>query len=983
MDSISTFEHLNGVKGLKLVHLNVRSLVRKIDQVRMLLYGSTVDIVTFSETWLRQHLKSQLVHLDGYKSFRLDRETKVGIKGKKKRGGGLITYVNSKHASSTELLEDLAISKDYMEAQWIYMHRPHSKDICVCNMYRPPNGNLAKAISYLRECLHTLNLSKTDVFLLGDLNINYKNKNSPDYKKFSFFAKSTGLIQHITATTRNTDKSKTLIDLALTNSKFVRSSGTLDHFISDHQPIFLVHKKGREHKPKAEFSGRSYKNFDKETFESKLLNLDWKEFYTSTNPSDAWRFLHENILSVLNEMCPIKTFFIKNYRPDWMSASLIEQIKDRDYFYKKAKKTGDDDIWNIAKYLRNLTNANIRRAKRDFVLHKLKENENNAKKFWKTIQSIVPSDKGHIDNDILLKDGNAKLDRDEVAMFINDYFINVGKLNANTTLSFITPARPLASDNTPENEVTPCSIAEVSAQEVLRVIKSINTSKSSGIEHMSSHVIKTAFETLKPEVTFMYNLSIRTTQFPDSWKKALVVPIPKKGNLTKVQNFRPISLLPLPGKIMEKLMHHQIIHYLENNSLLAKEQHGFRKAHSTVHAIAQLTTHISMKFDAKLPTLAVFIDFKKAFDCVQHPILLEKLSGMNLDESVTDWVRSYLMDRQQRVFANNTYSSYQTIVQGVPQGSVLGPLFYIVYANDLSKIFKNCKFALYADDTVLYTSNRDTVTSVRKLQEDIDALSVWCQENGITVNAEKTKVMVFGSKNCLAKIAPEEIDLKFGQTTLQTVSSYTYLGLTLDNHLNYNSHVNKIISSVTSKLNQFRRMRHFLTVKAALMVYKGMLLPLLEYGDVFLTGASVANRKRLQILQNKGLRCALNKDISTSSDDLHAEASLLKLKYRREQHILNFMYDIAQDPSSRKSKSKLSVKTRSSDKVLLKTKRPRTEKFKKSLAYKGPKIWNNLPANYHSKTNKATYKHMISDWVSLRAIQSDCSFSTGDDTHPL
>ena len=336
------------------------------------------------------------------------------------------------------------------------------------------------------------------------------------------------------------------------------------------------------------------------------------------------------------------------------------------------------------------------------------------------------------------------------------------------------------------------------------MIRSINVSKSSGLDNINSFIVKEAFEFLKTEITHMYN-------FPDEWKKALVVPIPKKGNLTKVQNYRPISLLPLPGKILEKLMHYHLSAYLENNSLLTKEQHGFRKDHSTVHSIAQLTNYVHKKLDNRLPTVAVFIDFKKAFDCVQHPILLDKLGAMNLDETVTNWIKDYLTHRQQRVLANDTYSSFQNVTQGVPQGSVLGPLFYIIYANDLSKVVKNCEIALYADDTVLYISCKNFETSVRKLQEDIDSLSQWCIRNGIMANTDKTKVMVFGSSNSLTKVPPFEI--KFGTTPLQTVTSYTYLGITLDNHLNYNLHINTIIGSVTSKLKQFRRMRGFLSTK--------------------------------------------------------------------------------------------------------------------------------------------------------------------------
>ena len=202
-----------------------------------------------------------------------------------------------------------------------------------------------------------------------------------------------------------------------------------------------------------------------------------------------------------------------------------------------------------------------------------------------------------------------------------------------------------------------------------------------------------------------------------------MVPIPKSGNLAKVQNYRPISLLPLPGKIMEKLIHHQLSTHLETESLLAEEQHGFRKNHSTVHSIAQLTNYINTRIDRRVPTLATFIDFRKAFDCVQHSVLMNKLSALKLDEKVIDWVADYLRGRSQRVYANNTYSSYQHIKQGVPQGSVLGLLFYIIYANDLTKIIKNCEIAMHADDTVLYISHSNYATAVKGMQEDMDSLS--------------------------------------------------------------------------------------------------------------------------------------------------------------------------------------------------------------------------------------------------------------------
>ena len=669
----------------------------------------------------------------------------------------------------------------------------------------------------------------------------------------------------------------------------------------------------------------------------------------------------------LDEMCPVRVFRIKNYRPDWMTKELIEQIKDRDYFYRKAKLNKDDDSWNIAKHLRNLTNANIRQAKRDFILNELREHDKDAKKFWKVIRKVVPTGKKTSSQDIFLKDDlNVKIAKENTAHFINNYFINVGNcsdLDHEDLTTTITDNLDPPSAATVE--APPGVLDEVGELEVYNVIKSINVSKSSGLENVSSYIVKEAFGILTPIITRMYNLSIKFSKFPDSWKKALVVPIPKAGNLNKVKNYRPISLLPLPGKILEKLIHQQLTNHLEEKAFLADEQHGFRKNHSTLHSISQVTDFINKKMDSRTPTLAAFIDFRKAFDCVQHPVLMNKLSQLNLDDSVLDWVRSYLSDRDQRVLANGVYSSALTVTQGVPQGSVLGPLFYIIYANDLTQIVKNCHIAMYADDTVLYTANGDFEKSVQDLQNDIDQLSKWCHNNGIKANTEKTKIMVFSSPVAQRKLPP--VDIKFGDTSLQKVQSYKYLGITLDSHLNYNLHVSRIVGIVTGKLKQFRRMRSFLNTKAALMVYKNMLLPILEYGDIFLTATSAENKKRLQILQNKGLRCALNGDLETTSADLHGEAKLLKLKYRREQHILNYMYDKAQKKSNLKESSN-NLRTRSQSKKLLRLKRPRTEKFKKCLAYAGPSKWNQLPADAQHLQSKDSFKLFVTKWIKDKAL---------------
>ena len=957
-DMVDSFETLSKQKGFKLVHMNVRSLPKKIDQIKLLLADSNLDVITMSETWLNDSVHSGSVALDNYILYRQDRDFK---RVSKKRGGGLLTYIRNKHAAESEQWTEMDRASKDIEALWSVIHRPHCKNTVICNVYRPPKGNLEKALDYLGNCFQKVDMVKNDVFVMGDMNVNYKNQLSAEFKKLNFFVKANCMTQVITNTTRNSDKSKSLLDLVLTNSNYIKSVGTLEHYISDHQPIFVIKKKQRDSRPTVEFEGRSYRNYEKDKFGTSLKDMDWREFYRLTDPNKAWDLMIDRITLTIDRMCPMRTFKIKNYRPEWVTPELIELIKDRDYFYKKAKQTNDEDAWNIARHLRNVTNASIRQARKDFVLEELRENKSDYKKFWKTIRTVIPSEKVKANRDILLTHEGRKLPKDEVAQYVNDYFINIGKHPGGGT-DIHEDQYSTAQDEDEEGvgEVK-WAFREFNEAEVYKMVQSINIYKSSGLSNISSFIVKEAFSILVSQITFLFNLTIKTAVFPQVWKEALVIPIPKTGNLTQVKNFRPISLLPLPGKLLEKLIHSQLSEHLEDTLFFTENQHGFRKNHSTIHSVAQLLNFINTKMDQRLPTLTTFIDFRKAFDCVQHPILLNKLKSMNLDPMVTNWFESYLTGRKQRVLANGTFSSFDAITQGVPQGSVLGPLFYIIYANDVVKMVKHCKVAMYADDTVLYTANKNFTKSVRFMQEDMSSISTWCARNGIRMNVDKTCSMLFGNPKRLKDLPPFEINLE-GEL-VKKVNSYKYLGITLDGQLNFNKHIQRTIASTSLKLKQLRRMRYFLNVKAATLIYKNMILPVIEYGDLFLTGTTVCNRKRLQILQNKGLRCALGKDRDFSVSELHQEAKLLKLKYRRDLHLLSYMFDRAQYHVNLQYRGDSGVKTRSHNKKLLKVRKPNTEKFKKSLTYRGPKKWNALPKELQLLTTRGQFNGRVKSYI--------------------
>ena len=322
--------------------------------------------------------------------------------------------------------------------------------------------------------------------------------------------------------------------------------------------------------------GRSYRDYDRDSFKKKLRKCDWESLHDLENPDLVWDYILNKVNSILNQMCPLRKFSIKNYRPEWVTPELLVQIKDRDYIYKKAKQTGNQDDWKIAKHLRNTTNANIRLAKKEFILEELEMYKSDYKKFWKSIQSVIPDEKGGTRQDIQLNDRNDKVKSEDVAHFINDYFINIGKSSsANHLPKPVNPVESRAGRHNNSEQLW--SLSVFTEVEVYKVIQSINISKSSRIENVSNFIIKEVFSILITEITYLFNLSVGKSIFPEAWKDALVIPIPKTGNLSKVQNYRPISLLPLPGKLLEKLIHNQISMYLELNNLLVDEQHGFRK----------------------------------------------------------------------------------------------------------------------------------------------------------------------------------------------------------------------------------------------------------------------------------------------------------------------------------------------------------------------------------------------------------------------
>ena len=528
---------------------------------------------------------------------------------------------------------------------------------------------------------------------------------------------------------------------------------------------------------------------------------------------------------------------------------------------------------------------------------------------------------------------------------MNDFFTNIGP---NLARSF--NSRWVFHGVPNQNIMNDFVVIE---QEVIDLCKEINTNKSSAINNLSSKILKMAFLTLSKQFTYLLNLSLTSSRVPNAWKKATITPLYKSGDMTQCNNYRPISILPLPGKVIEKIVHKRLSEFLETNNVLNKNQGGFRKNQSTMNTTVKFLNTIYKAINNKQISIATFIDFSKAFDTVPHDILLKKIKLYAITGRNLMWINDYLSNRKQRTFFNNIPSSYLTVTCGVPQGSVLRPLLFLLYINDLVNVIDTCETFLYADDTVLVTSADCIFDAHRTLQHDLQNIANWCKGNKLTLNVKKTKCMLLGSKHKIKK--NRSISLSMNNEILEYVSSYKYLGVSIDQSLNFNLHTNQVIKTVSYKLSLLQKIRKYITSQAAIQIYKAMVIPYFDYGDILYHYTSNRLLDKLQKLQNRGLRICFGPGMGMSTDDMHREASISKLFDRRVAHIYTFMY---KQKMNRDLIDIRDIRTRAHDAILFATLQPYCEKYKHNVYYHGARSWNQLPVRKRNIEEYANFKNV-------------------------
>ena len=536
------------------------------------------------------------------------------------------------------------------------------------------------------------------------------------------------------------------LDNIITNYDNDLFAGVLNFLVSDHLPVFCIKTKVKVEYIKKKLLDRKYRDFDPELFKDWLCEIDWEVFYDCDDPDIAWLIIVKHINDFLDIYCPWETIEVLDKRNKWMTADILSLISEREDNVNLFLKTKVSTYLTRAKILRCKINRAIEYSKASLIKSSLEETKTNPRKFWRIINAVLKPEVDVEPPVLIGDDGFLKTGQDSVN-YLNTYFSNIGSVLSNNLVTKGYPERTVFDE--PVDPVFPKISVDKGLVDVL--FSEINVNKTSGIEGIRCDVLKIALRFLLEPMTWLYQLTFDSGIFPCSWKSARVNPIPKTGNLKLITNWRPISLLPVPSKIAEKIMHIYLVGVLDDLDFLSERQYGYRPGRGTGDAIFAFLNDIYENRDRGHLTGACFLDLKKAFDCVHHSYLIEILGKLGLHDSALNWLMSYLTGRSQYTKIGNQTSTLSLVPFGVPQGSVLGPLLFIVYINDITSRLDGCKYYLYADDLVVYSSTNRVPLIQERLQQAIHNIGHWCCEKRLTINTDKTKIAWFGSTHKLPR----------------------------------------------------------------------------------------------------------------------------------------------------------------------------------------------------------------------------------------
>lgn len=740
---------------------------------------------------------------------------------------------------------DIKFDMPQVESCWVELQTSSNPIIVGC-VYRHPHANLDDFSAQMEDIIKKFNDNKQIAYILGDFNIDFlKYVNHLPTENYINMLYSNNFYPIITKPTRITSHSATLIDHIYTNSSnFDLMSGILTLDITDHLPVFCLVSNNTK-KEKTSIYYRDYSQFNKEQYLYDLGKVKWNDMYVDNDINETTRNIMKTIHKIIDKYAPIKLASrrkMKQMQKPWITNGILKSVKQKQKLYQ-ASLLNPHDAEKHSKYKKysNLLNNIIKNRKKVYITMQFEANKSNLKKTWKIIGHIIKrKTKAQTIPSRLVIGDNVYMDKQDIADQFNNYFSNIGSELA----SKISDTGEDATRHIYNTPVSSFFLTPVSRSEINKRIMCLDDSKSS--PDIPYNLIKTANKELTEPIAYIINESIRNGIVPDLFKTSCITPIFKSGDMTDPCNYRPIAVLPALNKILERVIYDQLMKFLDHHKIIHHHQFGFRKNHSTEQATLELVDTLRKAIDNKEITCGIFLDFTKAFDTVDHGILLRKLYKYGIRGLAHNWFSNYLTKRTQYVRISDIKSSLKEIKYGVPQGSTLGPLLFLLYINDLPNVSHKLNFRMFADDTNIFYSNSDSAIVQNVINTELNNVYQYCAANKLTINFKKTNYMIIKSaKKNNADINIQQIEQK---------EFVKYLGIYIDQHLSWEQQIKFVHSKISKNVGIISRLRHYMSLKTLVNIYYSLIYPYLSYGILSWGSTYKTKLARICSMQNKCIR---------------------------------------------------------------------------------------------------------------------------------